>query len=121
MNAVSQKQKVLLVEDDPLIALDAAQTIEELGLECLVAHDPREALELIAAAMVDCALLDFNLGGETSVPVAQRLEADGCPFAVVTGRQHDEVVEAMPPRTQVLSKPADYGQIALSLLKTIAA
>ncbi|MBW3096405.1 response regulator [Pseudohoeflea coraliihabitans] len=118
---MTQKQTVLLVEDDPIIALDALESIEEQGFKCLVAHDPRTALAVLAASWIDCALLDFDLGGETSVPVADVLSQCGRPFAVVSGRDHAELINRIPTAARIYGKPVDYGKLARELVNQTAA
>jgi CheY-like chemotaxis protein len=58
---------ILIVDDDPIIALDAAAMIEDRGYVCHVAYDLPTALRLVSATAVDAALLDYDLGGETNL------------------------------------------------------
>lgn len=77
---------VLVVEDNMIIALEAEAVLVALGAEAVdTAASVREALRLIEAAPPDRALLDVNLGSETSVAVARRLAELGIPYAFATG------------------------------------
>lgn len=77
---------VLVVEDNMIIALEAEEVLTALGAEAVdTAASVREALRLIEAAPPDRALLDVNLGSETSVAVARRLAELGIPYAFATG------------------------------------
>ena len=79
-------RRILVVEDEPLIAMMAAVALEEAG--CTVvgpAPTLAEALRLAEEERLDAAVLDRNLGGQYSDPVAERLRERGIPFAVVTG------------------------------------
>ena len=77
---------VLVVEDNMIIALEAEELIASLGADAVdTAATTREALRLIDAAPPTCALLDVNLGSETSVPVARKLAELGIPYAFATG------------------------------------
>lgn len=77
---------VLIVEDDLIIALDLEETIASLGVQASrTATTVAEALDLIAARAPDFALLDIGLRDETSLAVADRLDALGVPFAFLTG------------------------------------
>ncbi|WP_245930723.1 HWE histidine kinase domain-containing protein [Methylobacterium radiodurans] len=77
---------VLVVEDNMIIALEAEEVLTALGATAVdMAASVREALRLIEASRPDRAVLDVNLGSETSVPVARRLAELGVPFAFATG------------------------------------
>jgi DNA-binding NtrC family response regulator len=77
---------VLIVEDDPIIALDFEDTILRLGVATVrTAGNVARALELIAERAPDFALLDVGLVREKSFAIAERLETLKIPFAFVTG------------------------------------
>jgi DNA-binding response OmpR family regulator len=77
--------RVLLVEDEVLVALDIAQQIAEAGFEVIgPATSVAKAVALIAERGCDLAVLDVNLGHETAEPIAERLRARGTPFVVLT-------------------------------------
>ena len=83
-------QDVLLVEDDPIIALDFEDTILELGVKTVrTAANVARALQMIADRAPDFALLDVGLMREKSFAVAERLDALNIPFAFVTGYSTD--------------------------------
>jgi DNA-binding response OmpR family regulator len=108
--------RVLVVEDEALIALDIARQLTAAGFQVVgPAISVSRALGLIAEHGCDIALLDVNLGNrETSEPVARALRARGTPFIVLSGyaREHH------PPGLQgapVLSKPASPGDLIAAL------
>src|SRR5262249_14931319 len=79
-------RRILVVEDEPLIAMAAAAALEEAG--CTVvgpAPTLAEALRLGEEERLDAAVLDRNMGGQYSDSVAERLRERGIRFAVVTG------------------------------------
>jgi CheY-like chemotaxis protein len=77
---------VLIVEDDPIIALDFEDTILGFGVKSVrTAASVARALELIAQRAPDFALLDVGLVREKSIAVAERLAALKIPFVFVTG------------------------------------
>ena len=77
---------VLIVEDDPIIALDFEDTILGFGVKTVrSAGSVAKALEMIADRAPDFALLDVGLVREKSFAVAERLEALKIPFVFVTG------------------------------------
>jgi len=79
--------RVLLVEDEGLVAMMLEDLLQDLGCEIagsLASVDA--ALDWIASGgAADLALLDVNLGGKPVFPVAEALKARGTPFAFVTG------------------------------------
>ena len=77
---------VLIVEDDPIIALDFEDTILGFGVKTVrTAASVARALEMIADRAPDFALLDVGLVREKSFAIAERLEALKIPFVFVTG------------------------------------
>src|SRR5882724_5775359 len=77
---------VLIVEDDPIIALDFEDTLLGFGVKNVrIAGNVARALAMIAEQQPDFALLDVSLIREKSFAVAERLEALKIPYAFVTG------------------------------------
>jgi DNA-binding NtrC family response regulator len=77
---------VLIVEDDPIIALDFEDTILGFGVKRVrTAASVARALEMIADHAPDFALLDVGLVQEKSFAIAERLDALKIPFVFVTG------------------------------------
>jgi DNA-binding NtrC family response regulator len=77
---------VLLVEDDPIIALDFEDTILGLGVKTVrTAANVATALRLIADRPPQFALLDVGLVREKSFAIAERLDTLKIPFVFVTG------------------------------------
>ncbi|PDV86614.1 two-component system sensor histidine kinase/response regulator [Rhizobium sp. H4] len=76
---------VLLVENNLIIAMDGEDILRRLGAEVATAPSVAEAMEILAGRSFDLALLDVNLGDETSFGIADRLAADGVPFVFATG------------------------------------
>lgn len=95
---------LLLVEDDPIIALDFEDTILSLGVKTVrTAAGVARALQLIADRAPDFALLDVSLVREKSFAIAERLGALNIPFAFVTGYSTDVgLPEAFAGRPRLL-------------------
>jgi CheY-like chemotaxis protein len=97
---------VLVVEDDPIIALDFEDTILGFGVKTVrTAASVTKALEMIAGRVPEFALLDVGLVREKSFAVAERLEALGIPFAFVTGYGADVRLPKAFARRPRLPKP----------------
>lgn len=88
-------KRVLLVEDEYLIAKSMARRLASAGIE-VVGPVPTvaEALALLKAEALDGAVLDINLRGEMVFPVADALTERGIPFVFATGYDGPEI----PPR-----------------------
>ena len=97
---------VLIVEDDPIIALDLEDTILRLGVKTVrTAGTVSRALQLIEERAPDFVLLDIGLVREKSFAVAGRLEALGIPFVFVTGYSTDVALPATLAKRPRLPKP----------------
>lgn len=87
---------VLVVEDNMIIALDAESALMGAGIEAVrVAASVDQAMKAIATRAPDFALLDINLGRETSFAIAEHLASLGIPFVFTTGYGEDI---AFPPK-----------------------
>lgn len=78
--------RVLLVEDEAIIAMTAEDMLEELG--CVLAGTAstlEDAFACVEERAFDVALLDINLNGQQSLPVAAVLTEKGTPFVFTTG------------------------------------
>jgi CheY-like chemotaxis protein len=96
--------RVLVVEDDALIALDVEQMLLDIGgLVVTVAHDEASALACLERENPDLGVLDVELGGHDSVAIARRLQATGKPFVFLTGYQSSS--KALLRGAPVLEKP----------------
>ena len=97
---------VLVVEDDPIIALDFEDIILRLGVKTVrTAPSVAKALEMIARRLPDFALLDVALVREKSFAVAERLDALGIPFGFVTGYGAEVCLPAAFADSPRLPKP----------------
>ena len=106
---------VLIVEDDPIIALDFEDTILGFGVKTVrTAANVAKALDMIADRPPEFALLDVSLIREKSFAVAERLEALKIPFAFVTGYGADARLPAAFAAKPRLPKP--YSTDALQAL-----
>ena len=101
--------RVLLVEDGMIIAMDTEETLRDLGVaEVTIAAKVSSALKELEAESYDLAVLDYNLGTESSEPVAVKLNELGVPFWLATG--YGEMADRLEEigALGVLTKP--YGK-----------
>ena len=111
--------RLLLVEDEAMIAMMAEDMIEGLGHR--VGHTAAtlaDALDACATMTFDAALLDVNLNGYSSMPVAVALKARNCPFAFTTGYGAGGV-DAEHRDMPVLSKPYALADLEATLAKFV--
>ena len=117
--AVTGPRNILIVEDEMLIALDIEQMLIELGHN-IVALCTRVPAALVVAGrdQIDVAVLDINVAGVQSFPVARILRARRVPFLFLSGYGARGLVEEFS-ESLVLSKPfnkSDLEQIVLAAL-----
>jgi CheY-like chemotaxis protein len=102
---MSQTLSVLVIEDEPLIAMMLEDFVDLLGHDLAgVADSVADALTRVDEGGFDAAILDVNLRDGACWPVADALTNAGKPFVLATGGH----VEAPPPehaRTPQLAKP----------------
>jgi len=108
---------VLIVEDDPIIALDFEDTILGFGVKTVrTAGNVAMALDFIAERVPDFALLDVGLVREQSFEIAEKLAELKIPFAFATGYGADRVPAAFADRPR-LPKPCS-SEALLKVLRT---
>jgi CheY-like chemotaxis protein len=107
---------VLIVEDDPLIALDFEDMILGFGVKTVRATGSvAGALELIADRAPDFALLDVGLVREKSFAIAERLQALKIPFVFITGYGSEAKLPAAFSTTPLLPKPCSSDALEVAL------
>lgn len=104
-------RRILLVEDEPLVAMMMSQMIGDLG--ATVVGPFGTVAEAIAAGAegLDAAVLDINVGGELVYPLAERLARSGTPMVFLTGYDAKSV-DARFIKADVLTKPIDEVDLA---------
>ena len=112
---MKQPLKVLLVEDDPLICLDLEASLTELGVIVTAASNVGKALAALDASAFDFAVLDFELGAETSEPIAQAVRARDIPFLFLSGYSEHDARFRRWPGVRILSKPLSAARIARAI------
>jgi CheY-like chemotaxis protein len=113
-------KRILVVEDERLIALYNQDLLEEWG--CTVigpTESVTAALALLEADLPDAAVLDFDLDGETSEPVAEALSRANRPFIVTTGYEPHHL-GPYARRGQLLDKPIDEEALRAALAKLLS-
>lgn len=105
MGKIPAGLRVLVVEDEFMIAMAVEAVVTDAGgIVVDMAATLEQAVALAETAEFDAALLDINLNGENSFPVAHILGKRGIPFAFVTGYGRKMVPDAFAA-APILTKP----------------
>ena len=109
-------ERVLLVEDSLIIALDAEDAIERLGADSVItASTVSSGLEAIESFKPTLAMLDINLGDSMSYAIADRLMEMGTPFIFASGYGEQAQLPEIHRYRTVLQKPYTLENIARCL------
>ena len=103
-------RRILVVEDEMLVLMSIEDMLAELGCECMAAATVDQAVALIDAKVFDAAVLDMNLNGNKSFPVADKLAALGVPFFFSTGYTAEDMRDGYRDRP-MLKKPIRYEEL----------
>ena len=124
MNAEVQPgggRRILVVEDEMMIAMLLEDMLTDLGHTVVgVAGRLESALDMARSTDADLAILDVNLSGEASFPVAQVLTERGLPFMFATG-YGVLGLEAPFQNTLTLKKPFELNDLSKALEQLQAA
>ncbi len=100
-------KRLLLVEDSMMIALDAQRMLSESGLDVEIAGNVADAVRALSVSAFDAAILDVNLAGEDSFPVADALTTTRTPFVFATGYGESLTIPGRFAGAAVIAKPYD--------------
>nr|WP_298724845.1 response regulator [uncultured Steroidobacter sp.] len=110
-------KRILIVEDEFLVALTASEMLGELGAVVVgPAGTLKEALELARTQDIDLALLDLNLYGQSSMAVADTLDLRRIPVVFATGYERGGSKDA---GRLVLGKPYTQEKLAMQLCRAL--
>jgi DNA-binding response OmpR family regulator len=108
---------VLVVEDEPLIALDIAQAIEAAGARAISTHSIAAALRAIEDPSVTAAIVDHALGDGDSSQICERLSERNIPHVVYSGFPSIDGVCAEAPHVSKPARPSMLVATVAGLLK----
>lgn len=113
-------KRAMIVEDEAIIAMDLEVIVRDLGYEIFGVHGSvAEALTATETDIPDFAILDANLHGESSLPVAKRLHAQGVPLIFATGYKSMSDLPASMEAVPKLTKPVRGKVLAAAIEKAI--
>jgi CheY-like chemotaxis protein len=119
MKSLFSGRRILLVEDEMLVVWLVEDMLADLG--CTVvgpASSVSQALAMIDAEAIDAVVLDVNLNGRMSYPIADALAARGVPFVFSTGYDKETLRDGY--RTvPVLQKPFHRAELSHTLAELL--
>jgi CheY-like chemotaxis protein len=117
MDKLLTGRSILIVEDEPLIALDIVETLRRVGASTFTAHTLTEGLRFAGHPDLSAAVVDFGLKDGDGEALCKQLNDRGIPFVLHSGYAH--VHEACKAGL-VLPKPATSDQLIRALESVLA-
>lgn len=113
--------RILIVDDEPLIAMEIESTLSQAGFE--IAHMAQSVETALAflqdGVALDGAVLDANLHDASARPVVERLQEMGVPLLIVSGYSADQIGPWAEGR-KLLRKPIVYAELIKSLTQIVS-
>ncbi len=111
--------RVLVVEDEAMLSILLEDFLTDLGCDVVAtASHLEDALKKAHSLAVDIAILDINLGGVSSFPVAEVLRSRGIRFLFATGYGTLGLSDDLKG-TRVLGKPFNQTQLAEAMVSAL--
>lgn len=115
LETLSSIKRVLVLEDNFIIAMEAEDILRTLGVETVdIATNVAQAKQLVADHTFDFALLDVNLGSETSFEFANILVSSNTPFGFVSGYGESAMFPGSHRDRPRITKP--FNEVSMSQL-----
>ncbi|MCR5876610.1 response regulator [Phenylobacterium sp. J426] len=113
--------RILVVEDEPFIAFDIADGLEDAGADVELAMSVRDALEIAGRGGLSGAVLDVNLPDGDVGPVIEVLLRRGVAWLIHTGAGLSPDLQARYPEASVFAKPTAPAVLARALADRLIA
>lgn len=110
-----QSLTILVVEDQALIAMELEESLIAMGAHVVLAANVTDALACIQRSVPDMAVLDVNLGSETSEAIADRLTEIGAPFVFATGYGDRLIIPERFQDVAVIGKPFEIQELGQAI------
>ncbi|MEA1673089.1 response regulator [Nitrospirillum sp. BR 11163] len=111
--------RILVADDEVMIALNLEETFREAGAEILSAATVAQAIVAARNPGLSAAVLDVRLGRETSEAVADVLTERGIPFFFYSGQMLSPGMQAKYPTIPVLTKPVRQDAFMAAMLALV--
>lgn len=111
-------RRIMILEDEAIIAWDIEAELQSRGVTVagVAGHVP-EAMALLERGGITIAILDINLGGETSYGVAEACKERGIAVIFLTGDSGDERPDGLK-HFEIVAKPVSYHELMQALDRT---
>ena len=110
-------RSILIVEDEPLIAMEVAENLRSAHANVLIAATLHEGMRLAECAPLSAAILDLILGRDDVAALCKRLTARGIPFVIYSG--YGDVPNGCEPGV-IVEKPAESKVLLRALAQVLA-
>lgn len=115
-----ERPRVLVVEDEFIIALDLSETVKDLGYELDGPYaDRTNALEALEDDLPDCAILDVFTADGDVYPLADRLSEAGVPIIFHSGHVPPDELKGRYPEAQACAKPCPPDRLIDALQEAV--
>ena len=107
--------RILIIEDEALIALDIEQAVEDAGATVAgMVHTAEDGLAALDTVEFDAVIVDANLGGDSAEPIVKRLDETRVRYLVVSGYSRDQLgfIGADAP---LLGKPFAFAELGTAI------
>jgi DNA-binding response OmpR family regulator len=113
--ANAPRMRILIIEDEPMLALDLQDFLEDAGFEVVgIASRLEKALSMIETTTIDAAIVDANLAEVSSSPAAVALAERNTPFILLSGYSMIQQAGVFPP-APFIQKPCRPEQLIAAL------
>ncbi|MBE7182827.1 MAG: response regulator [Methylobacterium mesophilicum] len=113
-------KRVLIVEDELLVAMDIQDSLEAIGLVALgPCASIREAMAALDDARPDCAILDVQLLDGEVFGVADRLASHDVPIIFHSGHADQNALALRYPSARICSKPCAPSVLEREVLRAV--
>ena len=110
--------RVLIIEDDPLVAATLTDVVEDAGGEAVgIAHSVSEARRMIRMLTFDAAVLDLHLSDGDVTPVLEALRASKAATVVYSGGELSARIRQRHPDLVALREPVLPGRLVAEILR----
>ncbi|MGE0629149.1 MAG: response regulator [Hyphomicrobiaceae bacterium] len=116
-NALGNR-RILIIEDEPVIAVDLEAAVSEAGGEAVIASTIEQAQDELKLNRIDGAIVDMKLQGQSVRDLVDVLVERGTPFVIYTGMEDTPTVRRLPA-VPVITKPAAPATIVDCLTRSM--
>lgn len=109
--------RILILEDEYLIAMDVEQLCRDHGAADVVIHRDLAGVDSLGGLPFDAAIIDVMLQGQPTLDFARRLHEANVPFVFASGYSHVDEMFASFPGVRVIGKPYAGGELIGALVE----